>query len=58
MTTAKTLAFVAVSSLALAACGGGSSAGGARDTIRAVGSSTVYPFAKKVAEDFVAPTRA
>ena len=54
MITAKTLAFVAVSSLALAACGGGSSAGGARDTIRAVGSSTVYPFAKKVAEDFVA----
>jgi phosphate transport system substrate-binding protein len=54
MTIAKTLAFAAVSSLALAACGGGSSSGGARDTIRAVGSSTVYPFAKKVAEDFVA----
>ncbi len=34
--------------LALAACGGGSSA--TRDSIRAVGSSTVYPFAKAVAE--------
>jgi phosphate transport system substrate-binding protein len=53
MTLTKTLTFVAVSSLALAACGGGSGGGGSRDTIRAVGSSTVYPFAKKVAEDFV-----
>src|SRR5687768_15576672 len=54
MTVTKTFAFAAISSLALAACGGGSGgAGAARDTIRAVGSSTVYPFAKKVAEDFV-----
>ncbi len=50
----KTIAFTAVSALALSACGGTSGgAGGARDSIRAVGSSTVYPFAKKVAEDFV-----
>ena len=55
MTTAKTFAFAAVSALALAACGGtGGGSGAARDTIRAVGSSTVFPFAKKVAEDFVA----
>ena len=33
----------------LAACGGGSS-GGSRDQVRAVGSSTVYPFAKAVAD--------
>ncbi|MEE4204834.1 MAG: substrate-binding domain-containing protein [Erythrobacter sp.] len=36
--------------LALAGCDGGS--GGSRDSIRAVGSSTVYPFAKQVAESF------
>lgn len=35
----------------LAACGGGSDT--TRDSIRAVGSSTVYPFAKKVAETFI-----
>lgn len=35
---------------ALAACGGQQS--GTRDQIRAVGSSTVYPFAKAVAESF------
>ncbi len=34
----------------LAACGGGSDT--TRDSIRAVGSSTVYPFAKKIAESF------
>ncbi len=42
---------MAASSL-LAACGGQSSGGDARDSIRAVGSSTVYPFAKGVAESF------
>jgi len=36
--------------LALAACGAGDS--GTRDSIRAVGSSTVYPFAKSVSESF------
>jgi len=49
----KTKALIALpllgASLALAACGGhGGNA--TRDSIRAVGSSTVYPFAKKVAE--------
>jgi phosphate transport system substrate-binding protein len=48
-----TFALAAVSSLALAACGGsGGSSGGSRDYIRAVGSSTVYPFATAVAEEF------
>ena len=37
-------------SLALAACGSGG--GGTRNSIRAVGSSTVYPFAKSVSESF------
>ena len=51
----KTIAVAAISALALSACGGGGSAGGGtRDSIRAVGSSTVYPFAKKIAEEFVA----
>ena len=37
----------------LAACGGeGGSAGHSRDSIRAVGSSTVYPFGKAVSENF------
>jgi phosphate transport system substrate-binding protein len=52
---------VSCAALALAGCGeGGSNAGGgsggaagARDQIRIVGSSTVYPFAKAVAEQFV-----
>ena len=46
---------VALGAIALAACGqsGGGSTGGTRDSIRAVGSSTVYPFATKVAEEFV-----
>ncbi len=45
----------AASVLVLAACGGsGGGASASRDSIRAVGSSTVYPFAKKVAEEFVA----
>lgn len=50
------IAILAVSALALSACqdkaGGGGSAG-ARDQIRAVGSSTVFPFATAVAEQFV-----
>ena len=49
----KSCGLVAVSSLALAACGGsGCSALGARDYIRAVGSSTLYPFATAVAEQY------
>lgn len=47
----KPLCLAAISSLALTACGGsGSSDSGARDFVRAVGSSTVYPFATAVAE--------
>ena len=45
-------AILAVSALALslAACGGGQS--DSRDQVRAVGSSTVYPFAKAVSDSF------
>lgn len=48
----RNLAVIAASSLALAACGsgGGAGAGETRDVVRAVGSSTVYPFATAVAE--------
>ncbi len=48
MRFATKLAFVTASAMALAACG--SSGGGSRDTVRVVGSSTVFPFAKKVSE--------
>jgi phosphate transport system substrate-binding protein len=45
------LSFAALCAASLSACGGG--AGDAtRDSIRVVGSSTVYPFAKLVAENF------
>ncbi len=44
------LAMVAVSSLALASCGGSGGSGDARESVRSVGSSTVFPFAKAVAE--------
>ena len=45
--------FAAVSALALSACGGsGGSSNASRDYIRAVGSSTVYPFATAVAEQY------
>jgi phosphate transport system substrate-binding protein len=40
---------VVTAALALAACGGGATT---RDQIKIVGSSTVYPFATKVAENF------
>jgi phosphate transport system substrate-binding protein len=55
MRSVKTLAFVAVSTLALAACGetGSSGSGGSRDFVRVVGSSTVYPFATAVSETAV-----
>lgn len=43
-------ALLAASALALAACGDTGSSGGSRDSVRAVGSSTVFPFAKAVAE--------
>ena len=51
MTKTKSFIFAAVSAVALAACGGAD--GGSRDSIRAVGSSTVFPFAKAVSESFV-----
>ncbi|MCB2086512.1 MAG: substrate-binding domain-containing protein [Sphingomonadaceae bacterium] len=50
MKLTNTLAFAALSSLALAACDSGTSNGTV--TIKAVGSSTVFPFAKKVSEEF------
>ena len=53
MTKTKSFIFAAVSAVALAACGGGAGDSGSRDSIRAVGSSTVFPFAKTVAEAFV-----
>jgi len=51
MRTILNLSIAAVSALALSACGGsGGSSAGSRDFVRAVGSSTVYPFATAVAE--------
>lgn len=42
--------FAALAALALSGCD--SAGGGARNSVRAVGSSTVYPFAKLVSENF------
>lgn len=52
----KKIALLAVSTLALAACQDQASGGqgGTRGEIRIVGSSTVFPFAKAVAEKFAA----
>ncbi|MFV0643273.1 MAG: substrate-binding domain-containing protein [Sphingomonadaceae bacterium] len=50
MKFSRTLCFTTLSTIALAACG--DSGTGTRDSVRAVGSSTVYPFAKAVAETF------
>ncbi len=49
------MAATAAAALTLAGCGqqSGGAAGGTRDQIRAVGSSTVYPFATAIAEMFV-----
>lgn len=55
MTHALKLAVSAAALLALAACGdngGGASGGGARAGIWSAGSSTVFPFATRVAETF------
>jgi len=46
----KASVFAAISTLALTACGGSGGGEGSRDFVRAVGSSTVYPFATAVAE--------
>ncbi|NQX93461.1 MAG: substrate-binding domain-containing protein [Erythrobacter sp.] len=48
ITRLTAIATGAVATLALSACGGDVS----RDSIRAVGSSTVYPFAKQIAESY------
>lgn len=52
----KKISLIAVSALALAACNDqastGGAAGGSRQEIRIVGSSTVFPFAKAAAEAF------
>jgi len=50
MTTKLRFSFAALCAALLAACGGGGE--GTRDSVRVVGSSTVYPFAKLVAENF------
>ena len=51
MRSTKTIFIAAASAMALSACGGsGGSTAGSRDFVRAVGSSTVYPFATAVAE--------
>lgn len=48
------IALIALATLALAACENqAGSGGGTRDQIRIVGSSTVFPFAKAVSENFV-----
>ena len=52
MKSIKTTALLAISAVALASCGD-TGASGSRDSIMAVGSSTVFPFAKAVAETFV-----
>ncbi len=49
MKLTKVLGLAAIAGLTLSAC---DSSGGTRESIRAVGSSTVYPFAKQVAESF------
>ncbi len=53
MTKTRSFIFAAVSAAALAACGSNGGDTASRDSIRAVGSSTVFPFAKTVAEAFV-----
>lgn len=49
-------AMIAMATLALAGCdnqAGGNGGGGSREQLRIVGSSTVFPFAKAVSENFV-----
>ena len=54
----KALLALPLISAALVLSGCGSNGGGAtRDSIRAVGSSTVYPFAKAVAESLARSNR-
>ncbi len=53
MKLTKTLTFSLMASVALAGCGDTAGGGATRESIRAVGSSTVFPFAKQIAESFV-----
>jgi phosphate transport system substrate-binding protein len=63
MTISRAIPFVSILAIALAGCGGqtGGGSSGVRKEIRAVGSSTVYPFATAIAEtlakggDFTSP---
>jgi phosphate transport system substrate-binding protein len=50
MRISKLFPAVALCALALSGCGDAGGGGATRDSVRAVGSSTVYPFAKAVAE--------
>src|SRR6187551_3589981 len=50
MTVSMRFTFAALCAASLAACGGAGEA--TRDSVKVVGSSTVYPFAKLVAESF------
>ena len=50
MTSKLKISLIALCAASLTACGSGGE--GTRDSVRAVGSSTVYPFAKVVAENF------
>jgi phosphate transport system substrate-binding protein len=52
MTQKRYFLLALLGTAALAGCGGGGTSEGTRDSVRAVGSSTVYPFAKVVAENF------
>lgn len=52
MTFKTIFALPALATVTLLAACGGSGSDTTRDSIRAVGSSTVYPFAKKIAETF------
>ena len=45
------IGFLSLAAMSLAGCDA-AGGGGSRDSIRAVGSSTVYPFAKQIAESF------
>jgi len=51
--TKSRMLLVGASAMMLVACGGGEEDGGP-DAISIIGSSTVFPFAQKVAEDYVA----
>ncbi len=50
MKTKFTATVVALAAMTLASCGGSGGSSDSRDQVRVVGSSTVFPFAKKVAE--------